>query len=485
MALQFNIPTLVSQTITNGVTAYAPSEDAVFNALALKQDTLVSGINIKTVGGTSLLGIGNIPVGTGDALVANPLSQFAATTSAQLAGLISDETGSGALMFGTSPTITTNYTVSQTTATTNATVTLATYIANSSGTATSNFGIKQVYQAETSTTDNTDLGSEEWYWYDATHAGRRAGWKLNLRSNTGETMSTPLELSLNGNGHELILRNQTGYSPRMSWHVGAVNAFNISASTTDTYISHGNNGHIYIRGGSWATPATFSSNGLYIGGLTAPSAALHVVKSTEQARFGYSASIYESLTVAGTTGIVTRAITGGTTPFFKFSNCVSINTSTTNAGLTVKEFSSGGGNILDVLDYSDNVLLSVSENYIDFLANGGFANMGGSLAFISAPAGIELTANTNNLDIGAVSAVLIYCTSPYDLTGIVSVANGIAEGAVLFVTNLGGTSTITLKHNTASTAANRFVFSAGADVTLAVNETILLYWVNGRWRDVK
>jgi hypothetical protein len=39
--------------------------------------------------------------------VANPLSQFAATTSAQLAGVISNETGSGALVFGTSPTLTT------------------------------------------------------------------------------------------------------------------------------------------------------------------------------------------------------------------------------------------------------------------------------------------------------------------------------------------------------------------------------------------
>lgn len=45
--------------------------------------------------------------GGGDAFQANPLSQFAATTSAQLAGVISDETGSGALVFGTSPTLTT------------------------------------------------------------------------------------------------------------------------------------------------------------------------------------------------------------------------------------------------------------------------------------------------------------------------------------------------------------------------------------------
>lgn len=44
---------------------------------------------------------------TGAAATASPLSQFASTTSAQLAGVISDETGSGALVFGTSPTITT------------------------------------------------------------------------------------------------------------------------------------------------------------------------------------------------------------------------------------------------------------------------------------------------------------------------------------------------------------------------------------------
>lgn len=48
-----------------------------------------------------------VPPGAGDARVANPLSQFAATTSAQLASVISDETGSGLLVFGTSPTLVT------------------------------------------------------------------------------------------------------------------------------------------------------------------------------------------------------------------------------------------------------------------------------------------------------------------------------------------------------------------------------------------
>jgi hypothetical protein len=45
--------------------------------------------------------------GGGNAQTANPLSQFAATTSSQLAGVMTDETGSGALVFATSPTLVT------------------------------------------------------------------------------------------------------------------------------------------------------------------------------------------------------------------------------------------------------------------------------------------------------------------------------------------------------------------------------------------
>lgn len=51
------------------------------------------------------------PAGGGDALVANPLSQFAATTSLQLKNTISDETGSGALVFANSPVFTTAVTL--------------------------------------------------------------------------------------------------------------------------------------------------------------------------------------------------------------------------------------------------------------------------------------------------------------------------------------------------------------------------------------
>ena len=61
----------ITQVITNGVTDKAPSEDAVFDALAGKQETLVSGTNIKTIEGQTLLGSGNIDLAKSDVGLGN------------------------------------------------------------------------------------------------------------------------------------------------------------------------------------------------------------------------------------------------------------------------------------------------------------------------------------------------------------------------------------------------------------------------------
>ena len=59
----------------------------------------------EAINSSSWYGVG--AASTGDALTSNPLSQFASTTSAQLAGVISNETGSGVLVFATSPALVT------------------------------------------------------------------------------------------------------------------------------------------------------------------------------------------------------------------------------------------------------------------------------------------------------------------------------------------------------------------------------------------
>jgi hypothetical protein len=61
---------------------------------------------VKKTGAGTNTGWG-VAGGSGDALTSGTLAQFAATTSAQLAGVISNETGSGSLVFATSPTLVT------------------------------------------------------------------------------------------------------------------------------------------------------------------------------------------------------------------------------------------------------------------------------------------------------------------------------------------------------------------------------------------
>ena len=67
--------------------------------LTVASTTVVTNLNADQLDGNHASAFG---------LVGSPLSQFASTTSAQLAGLISDETGSDKLVFNTSPTFVTS-----------------------------------------------------------------------------------------------------------------------------------------------------------------------------------------------------------------------------------------------------------------------------------------------------------------------------------------------------------------------------------------
>lgn len=123
-------PTAVAGNSTSqlATTAYVVNERAAAGTLTNK--TMSGASNtfsaLPAAGITGVIPIANLATGTptgskfirddgtlqaiaggGDALIANPLSQFAATTSLQLKNTISDETGSGALVFATTPTLVT------------------------------------------------------------------------------------------------------------------------------------------------------------------------------------------------------------------------------------------------------------------------------------------------------------------------------------------------------------------------------------------
>ena len=101
-------PTLVTPalgaataTSVNKVTLTAPATGAT---LTIADGKTLAASNSLTLTGTDS---SSVAFGAGGtvAYTANKLSAFAATSSSELAGVISDETGSGALVFGTSPTI--------------------------------------------------------------------------------------------------------------------------------------------------------------------------------------------------------------------------------------------------------------------------------------------------------------------------------------------------------------------------------------------
>jgi len=104
----FVTPTLgvASATTVNRVTFTAP---ATGSTLTVADGKTLTASNTLTLTGTDA---SSVAFGTGGtvAYTANKLSAFAATTSSELLGVISDETGSGALVFGTSPAITTSLT---------------------------------------------------------------------------------------------------------------------------------------------------------------------------------------------------------------------------------------------------------------------------------------------------------------------------------------------------------------------------------------
>lgn len=98
------------QQATTGQSGFLSSSD--FNTFNNKLDastaatTYVPLSRTLTINGVSQDLSSNRTWTVGDALTSNPLSQFASTTSSQLAGVVSDETGSGNLVFNGSPNLT-------------------------------------------------------------------------------------------------------------------------------------------------------------------------------------------------------------------------------------------------------------------------------------------------------------------------------------------------------------------------------------------
>jgi hypothetical protein len=100
LALTGGALTARAATTQDGVVVQGRAGGTSTYAVTITPTTLSANRTLTLANGDTTLQAGTVAVtGTG-------LGQFASTTSSQLAGVISDETGSGVLVFGTTPTIT-------------------------------------------------------------------------------------------------------------------------------------------------------------------------------------------------------------------------------------------------------------------------------------------------------------------------------------------------------------------------------------------
>jgi hypothetical protein len=103
-------PTLITPTLgiatATSINKVAFTAPATGSTLTIADGKTLTASNTLTFTGTDA---SSVAFGAGGtvAYTSNNLSAFSSTTSSQLAGIISDETGSGALVFATSPTLTT------------------------------------------------------------------------------------------------------------------------------------------------------------------------------------------------------------------------------------------------------------------------------------------------------------------------------------------------------------------------------------------
>ena len=238
---------------------------------------LTNATGVTTVNGAS----GTI---TNVAKTTDKLSVFAATTSAELAGVISDETGSGLLVFGTSPAITTSLTTASSSfdlVNTNATTVnfagaaLNLNVGNASGTVTiaGNLTVNGVTTTVNSTTitvddKNLELGSTA----SPADAGADGGgitlkgtsdktWNWVL-ANAAWTSSEHIDLAAGklikfaGGGTSYISATQyTGnsetatYTSNVSGGSAGALVYQTGASATTT-LGLGTSGHVLVAGAS-------------------------------------------------------------------------------------------------------------------------------------------------------------------------------------------------------------------------------------------
>lgn len=260
---------------------------------------------------------------TGLAVTSGTLAQFASTTSLQLATLISDETGSGALVFATSPTLVTP-TLGVATATSINKVTI---------TAPATSATLSIADGKTLTVSNSVTFSGTDASTVAFGSGGTVVYTANKLSVHAATTSAELAGVISdetGSGALVFANTPTLVTPVL----GAATATSITASTGNLTLSaaSGNNNVVLAPTGT----GTIDASGKLITNLSTATP----TNNSDVATKGYVDSVAQGLHVhapvqAATTGTLSSLTSGGTVTYATGTNGVGATLTLQNALLTL------------------------------------------------------------------------------------------------------------------------------------------------------
>jgi hypothetical protein len=285
-----------------------------WNTFNGKQATLVSGTNIKTINGSSVLGSGDLVVGGGLTVGTTTITSGTSTRIIyNNAGVVGEYTltGSGtAVAMGTSPTFTTNITTPKVIGSTSAGGTLTLISSTNAtqgqfligGNATSNatsYGFFRINQSGTSTA-NIDFGDRG--------SNLPAIW-------IGQTTNTILNPSVSRNvGTGLFLSDPDGVYVRP----GSITGAGLSISSGLMTVESGANLKVFDNAGFGTT-------------VTA-GVRVQILSTTEQLRVNYDASNYYSTTVSSAGAVTFNAV--GASAGFTFSDNIKLTQTVTTEAVT-------------------------------------------------------------------------------------------------------------------------------------------------------
>lgn len=222
----------------------------------------------------------------------------------------------------------------------------------------------------------------------------------------------------------------------------------------DSALAHTTTENNNIGVGSYAgTAMTSGSGNVFLG----QAAGFGLTSGYANIMIGYSAG--ENLT-SGTANII-------------IGNDIDVPTATSSNTLNIGNLIYGTG-----LDGSNGTISSGNIG-IGTVAPGAKLDNAGSFA-LSGDIAATISANTNNwapTGLSSASVVRITTSAPSNLTGI----TGGADGRILTLIN-NGASTLTLKNNVTSTAANRFLMTADLPLAQYESATVIYDTTAQRWK---